>query len=474
MNTAKPAAPSVFPPWRDHKNPPPWLFPAPVRAGRFSIATPGTERFNIEVAPDRVSAFRFSGKCDPEVLHYDMQTQLLGNARGRLGSGRAGVYQGHYVKGAGRTPAAANWNDDADVYHGSGHLAIGSAIRERAITACLQARGLGALIVPCTAVLLGKLSPAEQRAVKQAQTSSRPSFTTADARCMALSVKPANFARMSNFAFALDRFEVEPRSIAELFLDLEYYLTPPEQRGDDAEGSPQSIVNALERAFERGLASFRAFSSAGLFWLYLESNFSLDGRFLDLETPVYFGQPFVGISVSTVRGGIEREVLGFEEFGFAGHWRGFIAWLTARLRLLCLRESGCGREVRSYLGGLLRAIERRFSARHLLYDDRALMQQATAHLAGGLGLEAADRKRLRALARHVFDVRVYNHVAACPELGWKEVTTPPADATPRKRNFLHAPFSPGAASDGGLDYARMIARLSQEKDPHKLLRGFEP
>lgn len=468
-----PKSSTTLPPWRDEKNPPPWLFPAPVRTGRFTISSPAAERFNIEVALDRLHAFHFSPRTETEVLHYDMQTQLLGNVRGRLGSGRAGMYRGHYVKGVGRTQAAANWNDEGDIYHGSGHLAVGSAIRERAITRCLQAHGMGSLIVPCTDVLLGRLTPAEQRAVAQAKSSSRPAFTAADSRCMSLSVKPADFARMSNFAFALDRFEVQPRSIAELFLDLEYYLAPPAERGSDAEGSPQTIVDALERAYERGLAAFRAFSSAGLFWLYLESNFTLDGRFLDLETPVYFGQPFVGVSVSHPYGGEEREVLGFEEFSFIGHWRGFLAWLTARLQLLTMAECGCGKEVRAYLQGLLRALKRRFSPKHPLFDDRTIIQQANAHLAGALGLEAADRKRLHALARHVFAHRVYNHATACPDLGWQEVTAPPADATARKRHFVHAAFSPTGVHGGGSQYADLITCLSQEKDPRRLLRTLE-
>ncbi|MEZ5386277.1 MAG: hypothetical protein R3F13_12255 [Prosthecobacter sp.] len=464
-----PQPPSVSP-WRDETSPPPWLFPAPIRTGRFQIAEPESGRFNVEVALDGIRPYCFDPAVATEVLHYDLQTQLLGNARGRLGSGRAGVYQGHYLKGVGRTPAAANWNDLADIYHASGHLAVGSAIRERAITACLSARGLGHTVVPCTDVLLGRFTTAEKNAVNRAQSSSRPDFTAADARYMSMTAKPANFARMSNFAFALERFEVKPRSIGELFLELEYYLRPPEERSD-AEGSPQMIVDAMEGAMRRGMDNFRAFARAGLFWIYLESNFSIDGRFLDLETPVYFGQPFVGI-VAAKDDDSPPDMLGFEEFGYVSHWRGFLAWFTARLHLLAQPVCGCGPEVRAFVRDLLRRISRRFSPKHWLFDDAALVREGFANLAGALGLEGADRKLLRALAKHAFGARVYGHASAPPEVGYLPVQDAPAAATSRKRVFLHAPFSPSGTGPEGRAYAETIAKLSRETDGRKLLRAL--
>jgi len=467
---SSPSRPAPFlSPWRDASCPPPWLFPAPVRTGRFTSASASSALFNVEVALDLISPYHFTNEAATEVLHYEMQTQLLGNVRGRLGSGRAGVYQGHYLKGVGRTPAAANWNDDADVYHGSGHLAVGSAIRERAITACLEARGLGKTIVPCVAVLLGRLKPAESRAVVREQSSSRPGFTAADSRFMALTAKPAHFARMSNFAFALDRFEVNPRNIGELFLDLEHFLQPPEARAD-VEGSPQTIVDAMEQALNRGMANFETFARAGLFWLYLESNFSLDGRFLDLETPVYFGQPFVG--VVTGAADAPPELLGFEEFGFVGHWRGFLAWFKAKLELLSQPVCGCGPEVRAFLRELSRRLCRRFSAKHWLFDDPALIRRATQNLAAELGLEAADRKQLRVLAKHAFQSRVYSHELPLPDMKWLPVDAAPAAATPRTRIFHHAPFSPAGTNEEGRKYAEIIAKLSRETDARTLLRSL--
>lgn len=220
----------------------PWLFPVPVRRSRFVTIDPKFSRFNIEAAPDLIDRFSFSAAPNREVLLYDLQTQLHGNYASRHGSGRSGIYLGHYLKGIGRTPAAANWNDKRDIYHASGHLSVASAIRERLITVFLQARGLANTIVPCKSVLVSRLSATEARAVRRNQSSSRPEFARCDGAMIALTVKPANFARMSNFVFALDHSPTEPREIGELFLDLERYLHPVGNRDKPKANRTQSFA----------------------------------------------------------------------------------------------------------------------------------------------------------------------------------------------------------------------------------------
>jgi len=451
---------------------PAWWFPTPVRTGTFLAADPAHARFNIEVAPDRLAAFALQHHARGEVLHFDLQTQLTGNSWGRLGSGRGGVFQGHYLKGVGRTPAAANWNQADDLYHASGHLSVASALRERLITAFLRDRGLEDAIVPCEAVLLRKLSAGETRAIRQSQSSSRPAFNPADATLAALTVKPADFARLSNFVFALDHFEASPRRIGELFLDLERFLNPPLQRSHP-EGTARSIVAAMDGAFHRGLDHFQKFARVGLFWLYLDSNFSLDGRFLDLETPLYLGQPFVGMAESKVHGDPQRELLGFEEFEFVRHWRLFIAWLRARLRFMTRRDVVEGTETRVFLGELARELSRVFGPDHLLHRDDALIRSACRNLAPVLGLDRADRRRLHDLARFSFTGCLTGRARRIPDCGWQPVTIPPAEATPRPRRLLHAAFSPTGASAEGVAYNTALTRLSAITDPRRLLVAMQ-
>ena len=451
---------------------PSWLFPVPIRTSRFLASEPAFAPFNIEVAHDRITSFSFAAAKTKDVLLYDLQTQLVGNIAGRHGSGRSGIYRGHYLKGVGRTPAAANWSDGEDVYHGSGHLSVGSAIREQLITAFLQARCLGATIVPCQAVLLGPLLPAEARAVQRGESSSRTHFAASDAHMIALTVKPANFARISNFVFALDHLTGKPQHLGELFLDLERYLHPPDAR-EGLEGSPDGIARALDMAFRRGLENFRAYARVGLFWFYLNSNFSLDGRFLDLETPLFFGAPFVGLEVCDFEGTPVKELLGFEEFGFVLHWRLFLAWLKSRLRLLVEREVGGMREARPFLRELHREIAARFPRRHLLFNDALLTAQAVSNLAGSLDLSRRNKSRLLALACYALEYRIYGAERLIPDMARRPLDFKPAPATPFPRRFEAAGFVAPTPSRDGEAFATTLARLSSLRDPRDLLQSLE-
>jgi hypothetical protein len=213
---------------------------------------------------DRLAPWAFSERCVERVLYFDYQTHLENNTPGRHGSGRAGVYRGNYVKGIGRTQAAGNWNDGVDRYHGSGHMAPASAIRERLITQALQSRGMGDTIVPCTGVLLGSLKPEEKRWMRRGKTSSQSSITPADDRFIAVSLKPADFARMSNIVWAVNHFSTTPAHLGALFLDFERYLHSPGDR-ENLRGEPLAIARAMEGAFRRGLDNFRRYNDAGLF-----------------------------------------------------------------------------------------------------------------------------------------------------------------------------------------------------------------
>jgi hypothetical protein len=222
-------------------------------------------------------------------------------------------------------------------------------------------------------------------------------------------------------------------------------------------------------AFRRGLANFQAYARVGLFWLYLDSNFSLDGRFLDLETPLFFGAPFVGVSVVNLEGTPVRGLLGFEEFGYVWHWRLFIAWLKSRLRLLTAPEIGGMREARPCLRELHREIAARFSPRHLLYRDEELIARATDNLAGSLNLARRDRRRLLELAQYAFEWRLYCPEEPPPDMGWKPLDFQPAPATPSPRLYEAASFIEPTASPDCKAFADALGRLSSTLNAGDLL-----
>src|SRR6185295_6840274 len=93
-----------------------WQFPVPIKPSGFVPLSPEWKPWNIETDLSAVRSFEFTKKAPRDLLWFDYHTTLDGNARGRLGSGRGGTYRGYYLKGIGRTPAAANWNDAEDRY----------------------------------------------------------------------------------------------------------------------------------------------------------------------------------------------------------------------------------------------------------------------------------------------------------------------------------------------------------------------
>ena len=415
---------------------PAWWFPAPVRRSRFLASSAAWRPYNIEAAPDRVQPFEFGRRAIRDVLHFDYQTQLDGNRRGRHGSGRGGVYRGYYVKGVGRTPAAANWNSVEDRYHGSGCQTPASALRELLITRALARAGCAEHIVGCRTLL------AQHR----------------DERLITLSLKPADFARMSNIAWSLNHFSVNTPELAGAILDFERYLRPPADR-EAVEGDPEGIASAMEEAFERGLAMFRTFARVGLFWIYLQNNFTLDGRFVDLETPLYLGRPFLGLFEQDIEGTPPRRVLGFEEFGFVWNWRLFVSWLKAKLGWL-----GAGDllepPARAFVRQVRRAIAVRFAKGSLLYDDARLRADAVRNLTGAMDVGPTARKRIAEIAAFLFRSSMLGREGAIPDLGWMPMEDQPAGPTEQPCRIVRAGFLPDGLGETAAEFRGELRRLS--------------
>jgi len=369
---------------------PPWQFPVPVRRSRFVAIDDKFAPLNVEVALGDLEPFGLGAKTHDEVLLYDAQTQLDGSWPGRLGAGRAGLYRGHYLKGVGRTPAAGNWNNPRERYHSSGHMAPASAANERLVSAVAKRLRFARAIVPCVGLLAANLTPAEQRAVSAGKTSSAPARFPADGRVMAMSAKRGGFSRMSNIVFALDHFPPQPEHVAHLLLAFERALGVHRPSG-----APDDLAAAMDAACERGLAGFDAFARGGLAWLYLQNNFTLDGRFVDLELPFYLGVPVAGIAVRKTR----AFALGFEGFSYVAAWRVFVRYLDMRLAMLDSPLVTGAAHVRAFVRQVRRSILRRFRSSHWLFDDAALRERAVSVLAAALGVGSRERAVLTRLAR---------------------------------------------------------------------------
>ena len=446
---------------------PSWFFPVPVRKSSFHATGNYWSRFNVEVANDRIAPYVFDRSFVQEVLWYDHQTQLEGNVHGSLGSGRSGIYLGHYLKGVGRTPAAANWNTPNDRYSGSGHLSVASALRERMITLALASRGMQKAVVPCRTVLLRSLSDRERIAVRSNATSSQTKFVPADSRMCALTVKPADFARPSNFIFALNHFSEYPRNLGMLFLNFEHYLRPPDDR-KKIDGDPRFIAEAMEASFFRGLENLEAFVRMGLLWVYLRGNFILDGRYVDLESPHFFGFPFMGIRIG--KGRDARELIGFEEFQFIRYWRIFLDWFEAQITYLCTPCLLAENESRMFLSALKKEVAKRFPRNHILFKDTHLQVRAAKNLENNLDLSAQGRIRLKQMSRAAFNEILYAGDPVTPDRSWRIVDVKPAPALPFQFRYSAPDFLAPRLSPDAEEFASTIRSLESETNLDQLLK----
>ena len=230
-----------------------WQFPLPVRTSRFVPLSPEWKAWNIETDAAAIRPFEFTKRTNRDLLWFDYHTALDGNYHGRLGSGRGGSYRGYYVKGLGRTPAAANWNNVVDRYHSTGHMAAGQVLREYLISRALERRGLGRLIVPCETLLMQPLSEERDRQIARLRTRRNQNYRApADQRWMALSLKRADFGRHANFIWALHHLSSHTPDLGALFLDFQKLLTPPGDRREP-NGEPASIAGRHGSGHRRGI-----------------------------------------------------------------------------------------------------------------------------------------------------------------------------------------------------------------------------
>jgi hypothetical protein len=338
-------------------------------------------------------------------LYSDLQTNADNNISLRLGSGRAGFFTGKYLKGVGRTLLAANWSDPADRYHNSGHLLPSAAAREYLVSCYLEEMRAGDALVSCEGLLLAPLPPEARRYVESLFPGWDPSqLAPVNRRLQAITVKGAGFARLSNFAWAFSQWQCGASFLVELLLRMARYLEGPSQpEACLGDVTPMTLAERMERAIERLVHNFERFFQTGVYWGSFHNNFTADGRFLDLETPIVFGGPFVGLIDSSgklpesVDLADSRIFVGCEVLHCLRQVRTFLAFLIDRLEWLGRNDVGGGELEQRFLLDTAEALRVRFPHSHWLHDADALGEKLTAALASALALPPGATAELSAL-----------------------------------------------------------------------------
>lgn len=354
----------------------PWNVPTPLTASEGYVSIPeGYEHFALETSA--TFAFDVPARREEEVLWSDLQDPLFGSWK-HSGSGRSGFFADKYLKGVGRTVLATNWARGEDAYHASGHLFASGGIREYLVSVYLESLGLGSEIVPCEAVLLRPLPKALKGALT---THYGSSLLPIDLSLQAISIKPGGFARMSNLVWFVNRLRMytDDASACAFFLE-EHALPFGHGLPEDRERTPETIANALAGAVDRTLRSFERFFSVGVYWGSVANNFTLDGRFLDLELPTIVGRPYFGGVACAQHTLNEQSSMGLalntgDYIEAIGYLRRGIQRLQHGLRLHLLEERASPNHV--LVRDLSKAITQRFEG-HALFDDDAMLQRLDA------------------------------------------------------------------------------------------------
>jgi hypothetical protein len=282
-------------------------FPVPVRKSRF-VALFGKHDFlNIQTDMGQIPTFSVPKKQNARnLLWTDPQCTPNNNYLPVLGSGRAGCYRGYYLKGIGRTPLTGLWHSNSEIYHNSGHMMLSAGIREFVVSSLLKALGLGHRIVPCEGLLIAKL---DHKLKYYSEIAFGQGAAPVDSKFQCISIKKNVPFRHSHLLWILMR--QGPQSLPTVFQILS-------QQFGATLANPKKLAEAFIQRSEKSIVEYIDFALNGVFWGSLQNNFTLDGRFLDLETPTLTGSGFIGhffspqLTDSSTRSTL-LEVFGFRE-----------------------------------------------------------------------------------------------------------------------------------------------------------------
>ncbi|MCH9685850.1 MAG: hypothetical protein K0V04_30735 [Deltaproteobacteria bacterium] len=351
----------------------PWSMPVPVRAAEFEPLWPQHASLAVETDLGAIASFGVTPQGVAEdCAHCDFQLLADYPAHRRLGSGRAAFYKGKYLKGLGRTPLAANWAECRDAWHGTGHMQASAAIRELVVTRYLQAKGLGHCVVPCEGILVRRMSPEFRRSFREYAAGEGLQLAPIDHELQAISIKPADFARWSNFLWLLVNAPANRDTVSDFGWLLECYARGPHRPRPSADScTPVTIVRAMSDAMAQAASNFKAYFLAGVYWGSFCNNSTMDGRFLDLELPTVLGEGrFYGVlpcSAESSGGRLEHmHTLGAEVLDHARQMRSTIT--QVRRRLADLEDRTSSHLLRAFIRALRDEMDTVFDEDHWVWS----------------------------------------------------------------------------------------------------------
>lgn len=369
----------------------PWSTPVPLVAADFEPLHEQHRDWCVRTDLAALPPFGVAGIDDAELTvgFADFQLPARYPVARRLGSGRAVFVEGKYIKGVGRTQLAANWADSSDVLHSSGHMYTSGAIREYLVSRYLEARGLGDVIVGCEGLALRPLPARFGEALRAHAEQIGVVLAPADACMQALTFKPANFARLSNFLWLATHAHGELDEVIHMALALHHFCAPTAELELES-CTPSAIASRLAAAVAQTRRNFERFFAAGIYWGSFTNNVTIDGRFLDLELPTFLCEPMVvALAPHQKRLGLADTSapvyrwFGAELIDAAESLACGVARLRTRLAELAQR---CTHPIAaSYCQGIVEALGETFGPEHWIHDRAQWREELLGRFVGQRG-----------------------------------------------------------------------------------------
>jgi hypothetical protein len=389
---------------RDRSAPPPWTVPVPVRRSRFIPLLKAHEPFNVCVALGAIGAFgAFDTRPSEELLHADMQILPASNQVGRLGAGRGGLYRGAYLKGVGRTPLAGNWNMADDWAHHTGHLLASAAVREYLVSRYIAARGMADTINGCHGMLLRPLSP-KLRPYNGEVRGALPANRAVQG--MTLRGGPARFSNFLWLSCNLNFYSRGARNGLVSFFELLIRSLDPAKEHARSAITPGAIADAFSDAVHRTIENFRHYWQLGVTFNAVPNNFTMDGRFHDLDNAMFLGGPLLGVLLDRdvdetylpVPGDMDFALpCGFEVFDAIRHVRQCYRCLVSRLSAIVEMDIALAKPEVEFIRGVVAALRAKLEQGHILFSDRLLQETVLGWFQEELDLSSASIRVARAL-----------------------------------------------------------------------------
>ena len=452
----------------------PWMMATPVRPAAFVALRPEHAVHAVATAGVTVRS------ADEDHVLSDLQTNPDLSVLGRLGSGRAGIHRGKYLKGIGRTRLAANWANPHDLYHHSGHQAPSGAIREWLVSVFLEAKGAANLVTPCEGILVKPIEPVlrdyllPQVADAGLDLGDGEGIFASDLSLQAISVKTADFCRFSNLVWLSLHVDL----VGAGGLSLGAFARLFGELVGESSTEPAALGAKVLALLEKGLENLRRFWELGVLWGSLHNNIAIDGRYVDLEGPALVGRPLVGLVLAGEQARLElphsQMLSGLcEAIGYALYAQMTVWFFRTRLEAFAAPGSPASAADRE----LAHALAQGFVPReHVLFDRERLVARMAGWVRGVGDLGAKRMQALGQTLRLIHDVHFGVRKPGRPQLALRPHTALRAGpftkpTTPHLFDF--APVPKVLVSDEADLVNGLLTKLDQIADADSFLREAE-